>query len=530
MLESKLATRLIKIVMGFYFLVALSTTMIQLGLEFNREKERLLEEIRTTLQLFQPILGEALWNFDYNQLEITLESLINTNLLESAEVLGHKGERQIAVRRAGVDEQGAPVLKQLENDEKITVDARAYELTFDLVSTTGNQKVGTIQVHSDAGIVIERAAYNFIVTIVNAVIKTLSLWMIAMLVLRKYLTRPLMQLTHEIDHLNVTDQSEERSEPPQWDEATINQPNELGVLIKSFLRMEAELRQKTREVLTLNSSLESLVEERTQELQDSLRQLSETVHELQAMQTKLVEQEKMASLGVLVAGVAHEINTPIGVAVTASSHLDQTTDQLFHRFMSGQLTKGDFKSAIGDIRETTEMILKNLERAAQQVKSFKMVAVDQSSEDKRRFNLREYLDSIVLSLRPQLKRTSVQVHLDVPDNIELESFPGAYSQIFTNLIMNSITHGFGEQEAGEIVISAQAVGNRLQIDYYDNGKGIPAQIRDRIFDPFVTTNRHGGGSGLGTHILYNLVTQVLKGTVTCCDAARGVHFSISLPQ
>jgi signal transduction histidine kinase len=273
-----------------------------------------------------------------------------------------------------------------------------------------------------------------------------------------------------------------------------------------------------------------MVEQRTAQLQDSLRQLSATIKDLKDTQRKLVEQEKMASLGGLVAGVAHEINTPIGVAITASSHLAESIAVLNKAFTLGQLTKTSFRENIDDMGETTQMVLKNLERAAAQVRSFKMVAVDQSNEDAREFNLHEYIDTVIMSLRPRLKRTQHVIKLDVPGDLVLVSFPGVYSQIFTNLIMNSLIHGFDGIDNGTIIIQARRDDNDLKIDYYDDGRGIPEPIKARIFEPFVTTNRHRGGTGLGTHIVYNLVTQVLKGRIELvADSAQGVHFAMVIP-
>lgn len=313
--------------------------------------------------------------------------------------------------------------------------------------------------------------------------------------------------------------------------------DELGDLILSFNSMLDVIQEfdrarldKEREILDLNHNLENAVEERTAELQNSLEKLSATIKDLKDTQRKLVEQEKMASLGGLVAGVAHEINTPIGVAITATSHLSESIDTLNKAFNSGQLTKSAFRESVDDMAETTQMVFKNLERAAAQVRSFKMVAVDQSNEDQRDFNLREYLDNIIMSLRPRLKRTQHVINLDMPDDVTLFSFPGVYSQIFTNLIMNSLIHGFEGMDNGVITIHAELEGKQLRLDYYDNGRGVPEQIRDRIFDPFVTTNRHRGGTGLGTHILYNLITQVLKGRIELLDdTPRGVHFSMVIP-
>ena len=319
--------------------------------------------------------------------------------------------------------------------------------------------------------------------------------------------------------------------------AAVESNDEVGDLIVSFNSMldviqEYNLARKEKEdeILRLNQDLEKKVDERTIELQNSMFVLSNTVKDLRSTQSKLVEQEKMASLGSLVAGVAHEINTPIGVGITASSHLSQALKSLGNKFESGQLTKRDFAESIEEMKETIVMISKNLERSAALVKSFKMVAVDQSSDDVRSFNVREYFENVLMSLKPKLKRTRHHVTLDIPDNLTVLSSPGALSQIITNLIMNSLLHGFEDMEEGEILMRVQQDDSGLVFDYFDNGRGIPEDIRERIFDPFVTTARNKGGSGLGTHILYNLVTQVLSGTVALMDdGEKGVHFCIRFP-
>ncbi|WP_333608652.1 ATP-binding protein [Arsukibacterium sp.] len=305
---------------------------------------------------------------------------------------------------------------------------------------------------------------------------------------------------------------------------------ELGELVNSFNTMldviETYIQQKQEQenqILKLNLELEQRVSERTQQLTDSLNNLKDT-------QIKLIEQEKMASLGSLVAGVAHEINTPVGVAVTASTHLRYILQQSEQDFLAGTLSKPALQRFYKDMHESSDIVFRNLERAAEQVQSFKMVAVDQSSEEARTFKLKEYLQNIILSLRPHFKFTKHVIEVEIPEDFQLHSFPGCFSQIFTNLLMNSLLHGFANTTQGHIVIKSDYNGAELKIDYYDNGQGIDPSIKDKIFDPFVTTNRQQGGSGLGTYILYNLVTQVLKGSIDLKDdVPRGVHFAISLP-
>ena len=312
---------------------------------------------------------------------------------------------------------------------------------------------------------------------------------------------------------------------------------DLHDVIQSFNSMLDVIEQKNRiqqvkeqEILELNKTLEQKVQQRTSELQRSITELDQAISHLKTTQTKLVEQEKMASLGSLVAGVAHEINTPIGVAVTAVTHLSYLTDQLCSSLEEGHLSKAVFVRITHELIEAAAVIHKNLERAAEQIRSFKLIAIDQSSEQPRRFNLLDYMQNVVLSLSPNLKKTQHQIKLEIPADIELFSFPGIFSQIFTNLIMNSLIHGFVDKADGEICIQAAIQDGYLHLNYYDNGRGIAKEIKPKIWDPFVTTNRAGGGSGLGTYILYNLITQGLNGRIDLIDDVQaGVHFAMLLP-
>jgi signal transduction histidine kinase len=176
------------------------------------------------------------------------------------------------------------------------------------------------------------------------------------------------------------------------------------------------------------------------------------------------------------------------------------------------------------------MILGNLRRAADHIRSFKQVAVDQTSEDKRRFKLKDYLDEVLLSLHPTLKKTTHTIMVNCPDDLEIESYPGAFSQIITNFILNSLSHGFEHKEHGHILLDITCQNDTLQLRYSDNGKGIPQEECSRVFEPFYTTKRGQGGSGLGLHIVYNLVTQRLNGYIECESMSGiGTAFILQIP-
>ena len=287
----------------------------------------------------------------------------------------------------------------------------------------------------------------------------------------------------------------------------------------------------------LNEELESRVVQRTDALDRSNRELDRSNHELQASlhelqqaQEQLVHAEKMAALGGLVAGVAHEINTPLGIGVTAASYLEQETRKLGVELEEKRLTAEGLHRFRQSALESCQLILRNLMRADKLVKSFKQVAVDQSSEQKRRIDLASYLQEIMSSLHPTLKRTQHQVEIHCPEGLELETFPGALYQIVVNLVLNSLMHGFPKRNDGHITIGARKQGDQVVVTYRDDGVGMSDEVRKKIFEPFFTTRRGEGGSGLGMHIVWNLATQVLQGSMTVESApGAGTAFELRFP-
>ncbi|WP_051283735.1 ATP-binding protein [Desulforegula conservatrix] len=289
-------------------------------------------------------------------------------------------------------------------------------------------------------------------------------------------------------------------------------------------------RAAEEEILKLNAELEQRVSQRTLELEKTNRALSDSLVQLRMTHKQLVQSEKMASLGNLVAGIAHEINTPVGIGVTATSFLEKQSEEILSIYRDGKMTRSELEKYIGTVIESSNMILSNLHRAADLISSFKKIAVDQSSEDKRKFHIKAYMDEIIMSLQPKFKRTRHRIVFECPDDLEILSYPGAFSQIFTNLILNSLIHAFTPEETGEISIGVVPKGRTIEIIYQDNGKGMPPEISNMIFDPFFTTNRSEGGTGLGMHITYNLVTQSLKGDIKCDSAiGKGTKFTIRIP-
>ncbi|WP_448187302.1 PAS domain-containing sensor histidine kinase [Azospirillum sp. sgz301742] len=254
--------------------------------------------------------------------------------------------------------------------------------------------------------------------------------------------------------------------------------------------------------------------------------------DLRAAQESLIQAETMASLGQLVASVAHEINTPIGIGLTAASHVAESTARVRERFEGGAIRRGDFTDYLNTIGEGAKLLVANMNRAAELIQSFKQVAVDQSSGDRRGFDLKTYIGEVLFSLRPRLKRTRIAVEVDCPEGLRMDSFPGALSQVLTNLTINAIVHAYADGQDGTIRIGVEPRGeDEVVLVFADDGKGIPADVLPKIFDPFFTTKRGEGGSGLGLHIVFSTVTQTLGGRVSVDSrVGQGTRFTLVLPR
>ena len=268
----------------------------------------------------------------------------------------------------------------------------------------------------------------------------------------------------------------------------------------------------------------------TQSLEQQFCETCNALNNLRDAQDQLVQAEKMASLGGLVAGVAHEINTPIGTGVTAASHLSDEARRLARAVADGKLTKKAFEEFLDVCQASSQIILSNLERAANLIQSFKRVAVDQSTEERRTIDVRGYFEEVLLSLRPQLKHTPHRIELSCEDGLELTTVPGAWSQVITNLVMNAVTHAFEEGQAGTVGFSARREGSNLLVGFSDNGRGMSAEVLEHAFDPFFTTRRANGGTGLGLNIVFNLVNQTLGGKIEVSSKpGEGCVFNIKVP-
>ena len=241
--------------------------------------------------------------------------------------------------------------------------------------------------------------------------------------------------------------------------------------------------------------------------------------------------EKLISLGSLVAGFTHDLSTPVGLGVTGMSNFLEKTNKIKKLYNEEEMNQDDFEKYLNNASKTANLVLTNLQKASELMLSFKKISVDQTSELKRKFNLHDYFKEVVLSLNNKLKHTNIEIQNNIDREIELDSYAGMYSQIFTNLILNSLIHAFEPKQKGSISVTASIKNDEILLEYKDNGKGISQENLAKIFDPFFTTKINDGGSGLGTTIIYNLVTSKLMGKIKVSSKENeGTSFTIILPK
>lgn len=517
----KLQTKIISTVILITLIVMTLFQYNYIRLQKRQALENLSTKIKLTSELLSRVNSGPLFYYDTPLIETNIKSFLQDPEIKSIFVLEANGEIDLfyenpSVSKNDLIEVTNEVYYQGENIGKII--------------TTYSKDVINAELRS--------SIRNLILSLIaSAVVISIGLLLII-----KQITRPIIELTevsYEISSGNLNK------------DIKIISSDEIGTLSKSFIRMrdsikekmeslnfeneerkkaEIALRIRTEELAGANSELsahrkhlEELVSKRTAELQDSLTNLERT-------KDKLVESEKMASLGDLVAGVAHEINTPVGIGVTAASHLESETKTFIEAFKRGVLSKSQFENYVILADESAKMILSNMERAASLIRSFKKVAVDQSSEEKRPFNIKEYIDDVLISIHSKFKHTTHNIEVTGDSDLTINSYPGALSQVITNLCMNSLIHGFEEMKEGQINIHIEQLSSIARITYRDNGAGIPPEVVKRIFDPFFTTKRGRGGSGLGMNIVYNLISQTLEGTITCESIiGEGTVFIMEIP-
>jgi len=504
-------------------IVMLSGLSYNVFFSYKYKKEAFIQESILQASLIAGSSVAPLMFFDKDGMETALKQLSNyENILQV--VVYDKDEKVFS--RYNPENRAIP--KQKDEKTSWFLDDSASFVVKDEVSVNGVD-YGSLYLEKNSSVLSEFLRN----VLVNATIFSLTLLMIMLFLTTKLsdkLLSPIIELSNKLVQLSQLQNYETR--------LTYDSDNEIGKLYGAFnnLFISIGIHQKSRDkalekatsyqkhLENLTNELEQRVEERTKELQNSIAIL-------QKAQNQLVESEKMAALGSLVSGVAHEVNTPLGNAVTGSSIIKNECKELLMMMNDGTLKKSTLDKKLSHIDETSRLLSKSVSNAADLIKSFKKISIDQSVEGKREFDLHEYINEVAFTFHNKLKQIPVDVEVTPKEVLKINSYPGVFAQLFNNFIQNSIIHGFENfNGVAKITINISIKDDYLYIVYSDNGNGVKKEIKDKVFEPFITTKRNAGGTGLGLNIVYNIIAQKLKGEVNLeSEEGKGTKFNIKIP-
>jgi two-component system NtrC family sensor kinase len=466
---------------------ALSYYFTQQGFERQREQAK----ASVTQQLAGPA-SKALWNFDSEALNALLDAALGGSVTELV-VYTHAG-KEFARRSMPLADNVNALMRSQQ--------------TFDIeLPPVSGRAMGRIQVAwSDESLrsalqaTLRRSLIEIVV--VNAVLLALFWFSMDRLVFRRV-----------AELQGALDQALSRQSAQDIEAMPVPQKDEFGALTQSINAITRRLGNE------LEAGRVSEAEART------------ALATLQSTQEGLVQAEKMASLGRLVAGVAHELNTPIGNIVTVASAHQEMAQQFQRQLAEGSLTRSALATFVTDAAEGAVLMQRAAGRAAQLIQNFKQVAVDQTTDQLREFDLAEQMSEVLSVIAPELAKTPVKLVRDLAPGISMRSYPGPLGQVVTNLVLNALRHGFDDGRAGTITVIAYLHGGLVKVQVVDTGRGIKPEHLGKIFDPFFTTKLGHGGTGLGLHISHNMVYGPLGGTMSVSSTEGvGSSFTLLLPR
>ena len=528
-----LHSRLVKSIMVLTLLIIITLSMSIINLVDEQENETIASETHAWANILAQNSSQFLESDNDNSqsaLSSKLKKLISTPLINRIHVYRSNEDGSIEYFSSYNKNLNFPAIgdKIAQISELSTIKYEENHLELIVKITQGQHTLGYLYIQSSLS-----KKQNFIKKLVYIMLSFLLFALILAFGVSQWLfnktDQPLVKLIEDIGQI---------SQSKNYTLELASQPyKELDILAKNInvllLRTDKHINKIIDDhqyALSQNQALENRLSARTDALKESNQELLSTLEKLHEFQGQLVETEKMASLGDMVAGIAHEVNTPIGLGVTASSLLSDKLNEIKVAFEDKTLKSSQLKKFLTDGVENVSIIFRNLERAAKLISSFKKVAVDQSNAESSTFNVHDLLEEILLTLSAKLVSSNVTVSLICPEELNIRSKSGPINQILINLILNSIYHAFEEVEHGKITINVMNLSDQLHINYSDDGQGIDNAMKAKIFDPFTTTKRGSGGSGLGMHLVYNLVTQALDGHIVLDnEPEHGVSFDITFP-
>ena len=507
-INDKLTRRLLFYILICSTFVSVCSTLVQLYSSFQDDLSLLEQRFDNIEKSYIPSIASSLWDFNKPLVAQQIQGIVDLPDIGFVVV-----------------ENDFDYHEQFGNADIVAKKFVEFTVDFD------GKRVGKLLVYADYQDIYKRLWQQAGFILTAEFIKIFIVAFFIILIIDRLIIRHLFKIisyAQELASHNLDDALVLSNRPEKEDELDylVNSINGMRVKLQNEI---VKLEEAENALLALNGELEVKVHDRTQKFEESNLQLQASLDNLTLAQDQLVQSEKMASLGQLVAGVAHEVNTPLGICVTSITALKEKVEDLQKAIDSQELTKSFLTETLNLLIEYEQIIERSLNKSVQLIRSFKSVAVEQHTDPEVNINLHQHVYDVVNTVKTLFKQKKYHINIDVDENLSLVTYPSAWNQILTNFLMNSHIHGFEDRSEGEISISFTSSNGYLTLLYTDNGKGIPSNFQKRIFDPFVTTKRGQGGSGLGLNIVFNLVNAKLGGTINSLDAEQGVCFKVKVP-
>ena len=506
--DNLLSYRLLVYILLCSTLLAILSTAIQLFWDYKKDLDDIKQGIASIEAGYLDSLASSLWKLDKDQIEIQLDGIMKLQDIGFASITEIVADKEEAVFYRGDSKGDYPI-------------QRHFELYY------RNTLVGRLEIGATLDNVYQRLIEKFFIILGSQAIKTFLVSVCILLIVHYLVVTHINKLARYTRRLSLDNLDEEVELSPSLlrrkGRDSIDQlTSTLNQMRRNIGKQLEEKRQAQQALEQLNEELEQRVKYRTATLKHTNDRLSEALEELTTTKDKLVETEKMAALGALVSGIADEFDKPLQQSLSQVDQIEQLTDQ----------SAAD--PTLDQVNQQNRNIQGQLQQMAELIRAFRLIAIDPQQLSTQRIKLRPLLDAVTRRFNARLSQQQVQLQIDCDDELELISYQESWQQVFSQLIENALHHGFGGAPDGEqtrkIQIRVQRQSDQLQINFQDNGIGVPETILPRIFEPFVASRGERGGSGLGTHVVYRLVTGLLQGTIECHSTrGQGSEFEIRVP-
>jgi len=489
--------------------LSLCSATFQLYFEFEENKQSLEQRFVNIESSYIQSISTSLWDFNEPLVEQQIQGIVNLPHIRFVKISTGFGK------------------SYQYGDENVVA-----ERTVEYPIFYGDNDIGNLVIMADYQDIYKSLKQKAWLILNSEFIKTFIVAFCIVFVMHWLIVRhiyQIMQYSQELgaDNLDKPLELFHRSSAKDELDLLVDAINKMRLTLKNDI---IKLEEAENALINLNGELEIKVYDRTAKLADSNKQLQQSLDDLTLAKDSLVQSEKMASLGQLVAGVAHEVNTPLGICVTSITALKEKVLDLTNAVETESLTKSKLTKTLNLLVEYQQIIERSLNKSVELIRGFKSVAVEQHTDPELDINLAQHVNDIVNTVKTMFKRKKYNIHLEVDDQLNMVTYPSAWNQILTNFLMNSHIHGFEGRDEGDISIVFTESNGYLTLIYKDNGIGVDEEIKKRIFDPFITTKRGQGGSGLGMNIVFNLVSSKLGGAIKFIDEEeQGCTFQVKVP-